>query len=113
MTQDRIDPAHFWPPRDRDGAKVLHRFELPLMLRATPWVLKHFTGRVPAEFMAESVEDGVPVIVVSCPCGEEPTLRWRTRAYSMEECGCGRFFIHDGKNVRVAGGPERAAAPHS
>lgn len=87
--------------------------ELPLVLRAFPWVLAAFTGRVPPEFMAETVENGNPVIVIACPCGEEPALRWGMRSYSIEECACGRFFLHDGQEVRVATDPEGAAASGS
>lgn len=111
VPDERVDQNHFWPPRDRTGMKVLHRIELPGLLRAVPSVLKYFDRRVPGEFMAESVEDGVPIIVIACPCGAEPTLRWRTRSYSIEECQCGRFFLHDGKEIRVAQAEEPEGEP--
>lgn len=63
--------------------------------------LTFFDKVVPEEFWAEGRDGETFIIVIACPCGEEPTLRFQMRSFSLAECGCGRVFIHDGKEVRV------------
>ena len=100
LPSELLDVEHFYPPRDRTGAVVLHHFELPIWLRILPGMLGFFENEVPEEFWAEAMDEETPTIVIACPCGEEPTLRFGLRAFSMAECGCGRMFMHDGQKVR-------------
>lgn len=103
-SKGRVDPANFYPPRDRLGVKQLHTFELPGILRAVPGFMAQFAAVVPDEFYAEDVDGETPIIVISCRCGEQPVLRFRQRAYSLARCGCGRHFLFDGKDLRSNGG---------
>lgn len=92
----------YYPPRDLAGAIIPHKLELPLFLRALgPGFVAFFDKTVPGEFWAEEMDGEVPKIVVACPCGGEPTLRFLTRSFSLAECDCDRIFMHDGKEVRV------------
>lgn len=97
-----IKRNRFWPPRDRDDVQIPHKLESISFLRAVPWVLRFFDKVVPEEFWTEEIEVGAedPRILISCPCGEEPALQFRLRSFDMAECECGRFFMHDGKQVR-------------
>lgn len=92
---------HFWPPRDRQDIVQPHRGESIGWLRAVPHMLRFFEKIVPEDFWIESTDKGVSTIIVSCPCGEDATLHFKTRSYTIAECGCGRFFLWDGKAVRV------------
>jgi hypothetical protein len=97
---DTLDTDAFYPPRDRAGVKQLHRLELPAFLRAVPGVLAFFSNIVPAEFYAVRDDEGAPIIVVDCRCGERPVLRFGERAYSIAVCQCERMFMFDGKQLR-------------
>lgn len=101
LPSEPIDVDRFWPPRDRTGLIIPHKFEVPLLLRAVPSVMGLFTGEVPPEFYSETMEGERPEIVIACPCGEEPTLRFGLRSFSIAACACGRIFLHDGQKVRV------------
>lgn len=104
----------FYPPRDRQDKVVPHKIETIGFLRAVPHVLGFFDKVVPEEFWTfqEDLGDG-PKIVVACPCGEEPVLHFRLRSYSIAECECGRFFMHDSKNVRCGRDEEGSDPPAS
>lgn len=97
----------FWPPRDRHDQQIPHRMETAGWLKAVPWMLAFFDRVVPSEFWTEDVDGGGPIIVIACRCGAEPTLHFGIRSYSIAECGCGRFFLHDGKEIRVGHDPEK------
>jgi hypothetical protein len=101
LPSELLDVEHFYPPRDRTGMVIPHRFELPIWLRLFPGMLAFFENEVPEDFWAEQMEDETPTIVIACPCGEEPVLRFGLRAYSLAECGCRRVFMHDGRKVRA------------
>ena len=98
LPDDLVSPDRVYPPRDPRGAVVPHRMTLPTWLAAVPSLLLFFDGRVPEQFLAETVDDdGEFQIVIACPCGSEPTIGFG----KMAECSCGRFFLHDGKEIRV------------
>lgn len=102
QAEDWVDTDHFYPPRDRTGAVIPHRLEVPGMLKACPAaMLGFFTGRVPPDYYSEDMDGETPIIVISCPCGNEPVLRWRLRSYSLAACECDRVFMHDGREIRV------------
>ena len=92
--------------------RLPRKLELPLVLRAAPGILNFFDREVPGEFIAQDVgADGSPTIEVSCVCGETPILRFGMRAFSIEECSCGRFFLYDGRVVRAGRAPAEEDAP--
>lgn len=102
LPDESVAVDSFYPPRDRAGAVIPHKLELPIFLRVFgAEFLAFFDKTVPEDFWAEETDGETPQIVISCPCGEEPTLRFLTRSFSLAECPCGRFFMHDGKSVRV------------
>lgn len=84
-------------------------------LRAVPHALSFFDKVVPEEFWTEDIELGAesPRILISCPCGEQPEMHFKLRSFSIPECRCGRFFLHDGKNVRCGRDHEGADPPDS
>lgn len=107
-----VRSRRFWPPRDRHDRVIPHHAEATGWLKALPGLIGFFDRKVPAEFWTESTEPGGEwIITIACRCGEEPVLRFRLRGYSMTECSCGRFFMHDGKEVRVGHDPEKLPRP--
>jgi hypothetical protein len=68
------------------------RLDLRVMFRV-PGLLAQYTRRVPPEFW--TIDDQTAVI--SCPCGRSPEVP----EYGFGHCGCGRFFIYDGRTVRA------------
>lgn len=101
----------FWPPRDREDNVIPHRMESIGLLKAVPHVLGFFDIRVPPEFWTEGVDGDGAIITIACKCGAEPVLRFGIRSYSMAECECGRFFMHDGSDIRVGHDPEKLPRP--
>lgn len=103
LPSELTDPRRFYPPRDSAGAIVPHKMGLLTWLRILPDAkfLAFFDKMVPAEYWAEEVEDGEFRIVVSCPCGLEPEVKFG----GMAACECDRCYLHDGREVRV-GRPE-------
>lgn len=91
----------YWPPRDRLDRKIPHRGESIGWLRAVPGMINFFERTVPDAFWTEGVDADGLIVTVACRCGEEPVLHWGLRSYSIVECPCGRFFMHDGRDVRV------------
>jgi hypothetical protein len=101
----------FWPPRDRHDRVIPHHGEGTGWLRACPGLVGFFDRRVPPEFWAEGVDGTGQIITIACRCGEEPVLRFQLRGYSIAECPCGRFFMHDGMDIRVGHDPEKLPRP--
>lgn len=101
----------FYPPRDRHDRQIPHRIEGIGIVRAVPHVLAFFDRRVPPEFWTEGADGDGAIITVACRCGEEPVLHFGLRSYSIAECPCGRFFLHDGQSVRVGHDPEKLPRP--
>jgi hypothetical protein len=97
-----IKRDRYYPPRDRLDRRIPHHMETVGFLRALPGLINFFERRVPPEFWTAGADPmGKEIVTIACRCGEEPVLRWRLRSYSVEECPCGRFFMHDGQDVRV------------
>jgi hypothetical protein len=95
-----------WPPVDGMGKIVPHGLTWVTYLRGMPWLIEYFDQQVPPAFWAEDVSDeGEPIVLVSCPCGEEPQVRPAT----CVECACERFYFAVGGRVLVAK-PEHVAA---
>ena len=101
----------FWPPRDREHHVIPHKLETAGFLKAVPHVLAFFDRRVPPEFWTQGTDRDGAIITVACRCGEEPVLHFGLRSYSIAECPCGRFFLHDGTDIRVAHDPEKLPRP--
>lgn len=72
---------------------------LPYLL-AVPGLVGRFDREIPSEFTNEDVdEDGWPVTVIACPCGETPFVR----RLCISGCkNCGRSFLHIGPHVMCA-----------
>jgi hypothetical protein len=88
-----------WPPIDLLGRKQPRPFTWIGWMRAFPWLVEYFDQDVPDQFWAvESFADDRQVMIISCPCGEEPTVP----EGSCEECNCGRFFLNLGDRIKVA-----------
>lgn len=86
-----------WPPRDRHGRKLPWKLNSITMFRAVPSLVRAFNVRVPEEFWnTDEDEDGEPLAIIACQCGEEPKVRITHNI----ECGCGRFFLFLGDEVR-------------
>jgi hypothetical protein len=102
LPSELLDPESYYPPRDRAGKVVPHKLEVPAFLRALgSGFLAFYDKTVPEDFWAEGVDGEIPTITISCPCGEQPVLRFLTRSFSLGECQCGRCFLHDGAQVRI------------
>lgn len=110
-----LDHDAIWPPRDDLGRLEPHRINLITINRAIPLVMAAaFTGEVPPIMLADDVaEDGTPVTVIPCTCGEEVIVRLAATA----ECKCGRWFANFGSKVKVCRPPDAqervAPAPES
>jgi hypothetical protein len=62
--------------------------------RAAPEIMSLFRQKVPDEFWTRSDSKAVQV---SCPCGQTPDCRQGI----PQDCACGRWFLWDGKFLRV------------
>lgn len=82
--------------------KPLRKFSAAAFIRAAPEVFAQFNAIVPVDFYSQYDEN---TIMVDCPCGEQHGLG--TRGYPVGGA-CGRYFLYDGENVRVALGPSTA-----
>lgn len=107
--QTYVKRNRFWPPRDREDNPIPHKIETIGFLRAVPHLLSFFDKVVPEEFWTEESDVAGTRIVIACPCGEEPVLEYRLRSYSIAECDCERFFMHDGTQVRVGKSDDSAS----
>lgn len=102
-----VKGRRFWPPRDRVDRVIPHHGEPVGWLKALPGLIGFFDRKVPSEFWIEGADGTGQIITIACRCGEEPVLHFRLRGYSIAECPCGRFFMHDGKDVRVGHDTEK------
>lgn len=101
-----IDRDGRW--RDRLDRIVPSRFNYLKLERAVPGLLSQYRKRVPPEFLSDDVEeDGQPVRVVACPCGEAP----RVPVGRSVECACERFYLAIGSGVCVANSPTQVETP--
>lgn len=72
-----------------------------------PGLLAQFARKVPPAFLSDDIEDnGQPVRVVACPCGETP----RVPVGRSAECACERMYLAIGGGVRVANSPQPTPA---
>lgn len=105
-----------WPPRyaDRPGQGPLRKFSALTWIRGIGGFAQLFSGEVPGEFWSEDVSDAVDVSyvseevgdqrrigIVSCMCGETPSVPDNGIAICPGE-GCGRVFLLLGDTIRVA-----------
>ena len=92
---------------DNLGRRQPTRFNLVWAFRAVPGMAAQFRREVPGDFWSKDTkEDGTPVAVISCPCGQEPLVE----PGRMTECECERFYVHLGNSVRVANSPQLQSA---
>lgn len=75
--------------------------------RGIPGLGSLFTGRVPPEFFTQTSAE---LLTVCCPCGGEHEVGLRGFPHAG---GCGRYFMYDGEEVRVAFTPEPEAVEPS
>jgi hypothetical protein len=95
--------------RDKDGflidsldRRFPTKMNLVWLFRAVPGLAEQFNREVPGEFFTtDTLDDGTPVAVISCPCGEQP----KPPLGGMTECACERFYLNLGKRIRVANTP--------
>jgi hypothetical protein len=78
----------------------LHRISFLTYCRAIPHLHEQFLTRIPPEYWALD-EDTARV---SCPCGHAPRAPYAIPT----ACQCGRWFLYDGRGVRVARPATRA-----
>jgi hypothetical protein len=89
-------------PRHREAIKYPRKFNLLTFQRAVPGLFADWDGlrrQVPEEFVSHDTdEDGRPVAVVACPCGETPAVP----VAGLQACNCRRVFANIGHDdVRV------------
>lgn len=103
----RFDALGRKVPKGAPDPGIFGAFET---FRAVPWLWEHFDKEVPEAFWALDVDsDGSEVLLVSCPCGQDPVPRLRLN--ELTQCpgeSCGRTFAWLGNVVRVAGSPKPA-----
>jgi hypothetical protein len=77
-------------------------------LQAIPGLAARFDRVVPEDFIAQT---GDGQYTIACPCGESPVIE----PGRLRGCDCGRWFLHDGRQIHVAlsPSPELASAKHS
>lgn len=73
-----------------------HRLRALQLAESLPGLIDLFDGRVPHEMIAKVADRNVEI---PCACKEHTVLLERG---SIGACDCGRFFIFDGVDVRVA-----------
>jgi hypothetical protein len=73
----------------------LAKFGFVQCLRAVPHLHEQFLTRIPPEFWT-LVEEGVAE--VCCPCGHSPRVPYAIPT----ACECNRWFLYEGRGVRVA-----------
>lgn len=95
-----IDPEVNYP---QEG---LRRLNLLTWCRIAPVeriLAEEFRDSVPDEMWSQDAEeDGTPVAVIACPCGEQHVAPF----CRITATDCGRFFANFGKRVKVARLPE-------
>lgn len=108
--------------KNRPGSRRPDLFKIPFQtyMQAAPQLAQAFSRTIPPEFWALDSDDAA---VISCPCGATPTAKqgvaewcgasdWveEDRERDPERDGCGRAYLFDGENVRVAFSPVATAA---
>ncbi len=87
---------------DALGRKQPKRLGFVEHARRMPWLMRYFTKQVPGEFFIRVGDTAV----IACPCkASDP----RVPINIVTRCdgdGCGRWFLFDGRNVRVAREPQ-------
>lgn len=84
--------------------RPLRKFSAAAFVRAAPQVYgEAFGSAVPGEFFTQ-VADGT--YLVACPCGTDHVVDGRGYPSGAE---CGRTFMYDGDNLRVAFTPSPAS----
>lgn len=101
MEQDRHDRRPVPEPR-RDFVKMPRKLDLTIIARAVPGLFSEWNGldfAVPEEFVSHDAdEEGRPLAVVACPCGESPVVPLA----GLRACNCRRVFANVGHDqVRV------------
>lgn len=88
-----------YPPTDMIGRQYMRPFSWVSFVRAMPWLATEvFDTKVPGDFWAQDTdEEGEPIAIIACPCGEEPTLH----PGEAVECSCERFYLAAVDQVRV------------
>lgn len=72
-------------------------------IRAIPGLARQFERKVPSEFWSQDADDeGLPIAIIACPCGEEPQLR----PAGMHVCECDRMYLSLGPEIRVGNSPD-------
>lgn len=98
--------------RDNLGRRFPTKINLLWMFRAVPGMIDQFSREVPDDFFTlDTLDDGTPVAVIACPCGETPM----PVSGGMAECECERFYLNLGSRIKVANSPQdrEAAEPAS
>lgn len=86
--------------RDGLGRQTPRRLGFDSFLRTEwgPGLAELFAQEVPGSFWNQDTdEDGDPIAVIACPCGEEPVCELNRSV----ECPCERFYLFLGDRVRV------------
>jgi hypothetical protein len=73
----------------------LRRVSFAVMARAIPRLHEQFLTRIPAGYWTV-IEEGV--VQVRCPCGHKPLVPYAIPT----PCACERWFLYEGRGVRVA-----------
>jgi hypothetical protein len=68
-------------------------------LQAIPGLAAKFDRVVPGDFVAQT---GDGQYTIACPCGESPVIE----PGRLRGCDCGRFFLHDGRQIHAALSPD-------
>jgi hypothetical protein len=102
--------------RDAEGRRIVedyrrarrdpHKLSFLAVCQRIPGFLALYERKIPDQFWAiESAR-----AVISCPCGETPSSGLGEPIACAGE-DCGRHYVYDGENVRVAGGPNAPQDP--
>lgn len=86
--------------RDHSGRIMPRRLGFDSFLRTSiaTQLVESFHQVIPAGFWnADIDEDGDPIAVIACPCGEEPHCEVNRTVC----CPCGRYYLHTFQEVRV------------
>ncbi len=68
------------------------------LIRSIPGFAGLWTYSVPAsQLEVVRARDGGTWVLVSCGCGARPILA----VGALADCGCGRWYLHAGKTIRV------------
>lgn len=87
------------------GRRQPRRVVAARFFEVVPALMGQFAA-IPPEFWTQDVGgDGYTEAVIACPCREEP----RVEVGCTEQCGCGRFYWYDGRQVSVGNSPKGRA----